>query len=358
MTIRMNCQALSRGLFPVAWAAVAVMGVACAAFSQELPAATEKKKATESKPAKDEKSAAESTKKPAKPKRAPIYIEEENGKELIAAALKKAKRDHKRVLVEWGGNWCGWCYKLHDVFHKEPTIHPIVHEEFELVLIDCGPNEKLMKEYGGEDRQYSYPHLTILDADGKVLTNQETGSLEEGDHHDPKLVSEFLKKWTPEKIDASKLVSDSLAKAAAENKRVIVRVGTPYCGWCNILAQFMQDHESTFAADYVDIKIDTMRMENGKEVADKLNPEKDYGGIPWFVVLDAKGKTIANSFGPEGNIGYPYQPNEIAHFMKVIRETRQKLTDEKLSELEAALNAYREAKEAKANAAKPQEEKP
>ncbi len=44
-----------------------------------------------------------------KTKRAPIYIEEPNGKELIAAALKKAKRDHKNVLVEWGGNWCGWC---------------------------------------------------------------------------------------------------------------------------------------------------------------------------------------------------------------------------------------------------------
>lgn len=133
----------------------------------------------------------------AKPEREPIYAEEANGKDLIAAAMKKAQRDHKHVLIEWGGNWCGWCYKLHDVFHNDTIVQPIVHEEFVLVLIDSGKNKELMLEYGGKDRQYSYPHLTVLDEQGVVLTNQETDSLEEGPKHDPKLVAEFLGKWTP-----------------------------------------------------------------------------------------------------------------------------------------------------------------
>jgi len=134
-----------------------------------------------------------------KAKRDPIYLEEANGKELIAAALQKAKQDHKHVLIEWGGNWCGWCYKLHDVFHHDETVHPIVAEQFELVLIDNRENRDLMLEYGGKDRQYSFPHLTILDWDGRVLVNQETGSLEDGPRHDPKLVSDFLAKWIPGK---------------------------------------------------------------------------------------------------------------------------------------------------------------
>ncbi len=46
--------------------------------------------------------------------------------------------------------------------------------------MDSGPNKTLMLEYGGKDRQYSFPHLTVLDEQGKVLTNQERGSLEEG----------------------------------------------------------------------------------------------------------------------------------------------------------------------------------
>ncbi|MBC7966196.1 MAG: thioredoxin family protein, partial [Fuerstia sp.] len=237
---------------------------------------------------------------PSKPKREPIYLEEANGKALIAAALKKAQRDHKHVLIEWGGNWCGWCYKLHDVFHNDADVRPIVHEEFELVLIDSGKNGDLMREYGGKDRPFSFPHLTVLDEHGAVLTNQETGSLEEGPKHDPKLVSQFLRTWIPEKVDAEQLLADSLMKAAGEDKRVLVRVGTPYCGWCTVLAQFFQDHESLITTDYVDIKIDTMRMTNGEQVAARLAPGEP-GGVPWMVILDASGKELASSHGPEGN---------------------------------------------------------
>lgn len=283
---------------------------------------------------------------PSKPKREPIYVEEGNGKELIAAALKKAQRDHKHVLIEWGGNWCGWCYKLHDVFHNDAAVHPIVHEEFELVLIDSGKNKDLMLEYGGKDRQYSYPHLTVLNEQGAVLTNQETGSLEEGPKHDPQLVSEFLSKWVPEKVDAEQLLADALLKAAADDKRVLVRVGTPYCGWCNVLAQFVQDHESLIATDYVDIKIDTMRMTNGEQAAARLAPGES-GGVPWMVILDASGKELASSLGPDGNIGYPFQPNEIAHFITMLRDTRKRLTDADLDSIAADLNAYRDEREAK-----------
>lgn len=278
---------------------------------------------------------------PSKAKREPIYIEQSNGKELIAAALKKAQRDHKHVLIEWGGNWCGWCYKLHDVFHKDPEVQPIIHEEFVLVLIDSGPNKDLMHEYGGKDRQYSYPHLTVLDEHGSVLTNQETGSLEEGPKHDPKLVSTFLRKWMPEKVDAEKLMAEAFAKADAEDKRVLIRVGTPYCGWCTVLAQFLQDHSQLFETDYVDTKIDTMRMINAEKALARFEPLKS-GGVPWMAILDANGKELASSFGPDGNIGYPYEPKEISHFIAMLRDTRKRLTDDELSTIEVDLNAYRE----------------
>lgn len=131
--------------------------------------------------------------------RDPIYIEEANGEKLIAAALERAKSNKKNVLIEWGGNWCGWCYKLHDVFHEDADVHPIVEKSFELVLIDSNTNRELMQTYGGKDRQFSYPHLTILDAEGAVLTNQETGSLEIGPKHDPAKVAGFLNTWLPAK---------------------------------------------------------------------------------------------------------------------------------------------------------------
>lgn len=293
-----------------------------------------------------EAAAAPDAPKTTKAAREPIYIEESNGKELIAAALKRAQRDHKHVLIEWGGNWCGWCYKLHDVFHKDAVVHPIIHEEYELVLIDQGKNKELMLEYGGADRQYSFPHLTVLDASGAVLTNQETGSLEIGPKHDPKLVAEFLQKWMPEKQDAEQLLTNALTTAGNEKKAVLVRVGSPYCGWCTILAQFMQDHQAVFATDYVDLKIDTMRMTNGQQVASRLEPN-GAGGIPWMVILDSSGKTLATSIGPGGNIGYPYQPEEIEHFVSMLKATKNRLTDADIEAIVSDLNAYRVARETK-----------
>jgi thiol-disulfide isomerase/thioredoxin len=285
----------------------------------------------------------------AKPKREPIYVEEPNGKELIAAALKRAGRERKHVVIEWGGNWCGWCYKLHDVFASDQLVAPVVAEEYELVLIDSRTNDELLRHYGGRDTQFAYPHLTILDAEGQVLTNQETSSLEIGRKHDPQKVAEFLKKWQPEHPDAESLLAAAIEQAASEDKRILLHAGTPYCGWCKILTAFLDEHKSLLARDYIDLRLDTMRMRNGKEVADRFLPAKS-NGVPWMVILDATGKALATSVAAEGNIGYPYQPAEIDHFLAMLGTTKQRLTEADLDQLRADLNAYRHEREKRAAA--------
>ena len=281
---------------------------------------------------------------PAKPKRAPIYDPEASGQQLIEAAVERAKREHKHVLIEWGGNWCGWCYRLHDVFTKDELVSPIVFEEFELVLVDEGKNHDLMLSYGGRNRQYSYPHLTVLDADGQVLTNQNTAPLEEGKVHSPTAVAEFLKKWIPEKLDAEDRLADALKTAAEQNKRVLVRVGTPYCGWCKVLNKFMHQHQDLFATDYVDLKIDTSRMTHGEEVASRYAPQGSQG-VPWMVILDEAGKVLSDSVGPKGNIGYPMEPEEVDHFLTMLRRSRERLTDRDLEKIATDLTAYRVARQ-------------
>lgn len=134
--------------------------------------------------------------------------------------------------------------------------------------------------------------------------------------------------------------------AAAEDKCVLVRVGTPYCGSCNVLAQFVQDHESLITTDYVDIKIDTMRMTDGEQAAARLATGES-SGVPWMVILDASRKELASSRGPDGNIGYPFQPNEIGHFMTMLRGNRKRLTDTDRDSISADLNACRDKREAK-----------
>ena len=69
--------------------------------------------------------------------------------------------------------------------------------------------------------------------------------------------------------------------------------------------------------------------------------------VPWMVLLDPSGKELSSSFAPDGNIGYPYQPEEIAYFISMLQSTRTNLSDDDLQTIAADLNAYRETQEAK-----------
>src|SRR5262245_5817847 len=64
-----------------------------------------------------------------------IYDRTASGDKQIADALARAKRHNKRVLLQFGANWCGWCHKLHDVFAKDKDIAHVLLFEYEVVLI-------------------------------------------------------------------------------------------------------------------------------------------------------------------------------------------------------------------------------
>jgi hypothetical protein len=63
------------------------------------------------------------------------------------------------------------------------------------------------------------------------------------------------------------------------------------------------------------------RRENrgGSAVLAKLGGENQ--GLPYFAFLDRNGKLIVNSRrDSQGNIGYPSQPEELAWFLKMLRQ--------------------------------------
>lgn len=68
---------------------------------------------------------------------------------------------------------------------------------FVLVLIDIDTNHGLFDQYVPKDSQRGFPYLTVLDADGHVLRNQETDPLEDGMKYDLDKVRAFLAQWSP-----------------------------------------------------------------------------------------------------------------------------------------------------------------
>lgn len=133
-------------------------------------------------------------------KQPPIYDEHAEGGAQISDALALAKKENKRVLLQFGANWCGWCHKLHDLFQTNSAIAARLKESYVVVLVDVnkGHNAETDKHYG-TPTQHGLPVLVILEPDGKMITTKDTGELEQGDHHDPKKVLAFLDQWAPKK---------------------------------------------------------------------------------------------------------------------------------------------------------------
>lgn len=59
--------------------------------------------------------------------------------------------------------------------------------------------------------------------------------------------------------------------------------------------------------------------------------------MPWMTILDAQGRRLVTSDGEKGNIGYPYEPHEIAHFMTMLRATARRLSADQFTAIERAL---------------------
>jgi len=142
---------------------------------------------------------------PEYPKQGPdIYDRAANGTDQIAAALAQARAEGKNVLLDFGANWCPWCRKLHGTFVSAPEVRDRLARDFVVVMIDVNMrhgvnrNADVNTKYGNPIHE-GLPVLVVLDADGKKLLTQETGALEEGDHHDPAKVAAFLTQWAPKR---------------------------------------------------------------------------------------------------------------------------------------------------------------
>lgn len=91
---------------------------------------------------------------------------------------------------------------------------------------DTEANQPLMDRFGVKPN--GYPYLTVLDGAGKVVTQQETGALEDGPNHDPAKVLAFLERHQAPYQDAQALLDAALARAKQEEKRVFLSFEAPW----------------------------------------------------------------------------------------------------------------------------------
>ena len=132
--------------------------------------------------------------------RIPTYDETAVASQQIANALVLAKKKNKRVLLQFGANWCVWCHVLHHLFDTNKAVHKMIQSNYVVVLVDVnhGHNESTVEKYG-QPTQFGLPVIVVLDSDGKQLVTQSVGEFGENGGYRPQKVMAFLNAWALKK---------------------------------------------------------------------------------------------------------------------------------------------------------------
>src|ERR1700712_3946779 len=134
------------------------------------------------------------------------------------------------------------------------------------------------------------------------------------------------------------VLKDAYAQAGKENKKVILMFHASWCGWCKKMDASLNDPtcKKLFDDNYVIAHLDVMEqpakaaLENPGSL-DQLKAFKgEKSGLPFWVILDAKGKLLADSqIRPAGasldtpgeSMGCPAADNEVAYFANLLKST-------------------------------------
>jgi thiol:disulfide interchange protein len=129
---------------------------------------------------------------------ATIYPEIGRASADIDAGMKEAAKTQRRVIVDFGGNWCADCIVLDKLFHA-PENAALLEKHYVLVHVNVGDkgisdNFPIAERYGVPLKK-GVPALVVLEPDGKLVYSQKQGEFEAMRKMDPSSVGDFLKKW-------------------------------------------------------------------------------------------------------------------------------------------------------------------
>ncbi len=127
-----------------------------------------------------------------------IYPPPGQARSDLAAALKTAAATHRRILLDFGGNWCADCQVL-DIYFHDTRNKPILDANYVLVHINIGEMDANLDLAGknGIPIRKGVPALAVLSERGALLYSQKNGEFEAMRKMQSSSVTAFLMKWRP-----------------------------------------------------------------------------------------------------------------------------------------------------------------
>ena len=117
----------------------------------------------------------------------------------LKAAIKRAGQEHKRILMDVGGEWCGWCHRMDRFLADHAELLALLNKNYVVLKVNFSPENENKAFLAGYPHVAGYPHLFVLDGAGKLLVSKNTGDLEEGKSYNLDRFREFLEQYAPAK---------------------------------------------------------------------------------------------------------------------------------------------------------------
>ncbi|MFT3681198.1 MAG: thioredoxin family protein [Ferruginibacter sp.] len=133
-----------------------------------------------------------------------LYDPSANAQDDIDAAVKKAAAENKFVLLQGGGNWCGWCREFARFCKVDKQIDSLIGNSFIVYHLNWSKenkNEAVFAKYGYAQR-FGFPVFIILNDKGERIHTQNSEYLEDGKKsYSKEKVFSFLEMWSPKALD-------------------------------------------------------------------------------------------------------------------------------------------------------------
>jgi len=116
----------------------------------------------------------------------------------LKAAVQQAKGSGRRILLEVGGEWCGWCHVLDKLIDSDKEVAARLRDGFVVVKVNWSPENENSRFLGAYPPIYGYPHYFVLESDGTYLRSQPVDAFSKGNGYDRGKLLAFLKQWSPQ----------------------------------------------------------------------------------------------------------------------------------------------------------------
>ena len=127
------------------------------------------------------------------------YDEQADANAAVVAARLQARREHKLLLIDLGGNWCGDC-RILSATTDLPELKLFVRAHYVVVLVDVGHFDKNLQipaRYGIHQRLEGVPALLIVDPrTDRLLDAGHVAALADARHMSPQALADWLAQWT------------------------------------------------------------------------------------------------------------------------------------------------------------------